>query len=393
MNIYINCYNITQGGGITIAHSLISALLQRLRNKPDRLIIVSSPKSYELLGDYQSERNTTVTCIDPDKSNPLYHLAFFRDLKLRRSLITSGEKYLYINLSDIPSIILANQIYYFDWPFGACSWSDLIRFSQSSFYQLLYRSLKRLILSCFLRALQKKATPTIFIFQTDFLADQLKQKYDIPLEHILVLPNIGQNSAANISTPDSTCANSPMAPLFLCLSSYYTHKNLEILLKVAQLHSLSDSTHRFLILLTFDPNLCSRAKILHEKIKRTPNIVNIGPIPSSQLPFIYSCAFASIMPSLLESYSGIVNESFLYGKPLIVSDLPHFRSVCGVAAIYFDPYSPKSILSAIYTLLAQPSDYTKLVAAGSDRLKKLPSWSEIVDSFLQSSSKLFHVDL
>ena len=58
------------------------------------------------------------------------------------------------------------------------------------------------------------------------------------------------------------------------------------------------------------------------------------------------------------------------GKPILTSDLPFARTVCGDAAIYFNPLSAEDIVAKIENLLSSKTCYEDLKNRGFIRLKE-----------------------
>ncbi len=81
------------------------------------------------------------------------------------------------------------------------------------------------------------------------------------------------------------------------------------------------------------------------------NIIRTGYTDLSTLAWLYQNAIAFINPSLYEGF-GIPNlEAFACNCPVICSDLPVFREICGDAAWYFDPAQPGSLENSITSMM------------------------------------------
>lgn len=100
----------------------------------------------------------------------------------------------------------------------------------------------------------------------------------------------------------------------------------------------------------------------------------------------YARADALVFPSVLESYGLPLVEAMTMGIPIIVSDLPYARVLCGDEGIYFNPDSAESLFEACLELKER-------LAAGwspdwSSKLEELPKdWSEVVRQFLEIFNK------
>ena len=97
---------------------------------------------------------------------------------------------------------------------------------------------------------------------------------------------------------------------------------------------------------------------------------------------VYRKADALLFLSLSESLGFPLVEAMWIGLPIICPDLPYARTLCGVQAIYFDPYNVASLNAAI-------ADLNKRRASGwwpdwSTNLEKIPrDWNEVAEAMLQ----------
>ena len=378
MTVVFNCFNSHTGGGITVATHFLEAFIAHNDSCQVKTIIVCSPKSEPFFKHFAC--NPCISIFVPEFSKKCFLFKpFFHDFFYLPHLLRSAKISILFNFSDIPSLVSLTQFFYFDWPFATTTWRCLYRYSKSQPSLLLYRVLKRLLFSTSLELTKDK----IFILaQTIYQKKLLQSKYSIKSASISVYPNPGDyRPELNNNIFKSINYDSKSTKFILCLSAFYSHKNLEILPKVARLLSPTDN---FVFLATFDPKTSNKAALLDREISRTPHIFNLGPVSKDDLPFIYSVCSAIILPTLLESYTGCFQEAFSYGKPILTSDRPFTREICKQAALYFDPLDPHSILASIYRLFNDTQCYNFLVQAGYNESQELDEWSDIVASIISS---------
>lgn len=77
------------------------------------------------------------------------------------------------------------------------------------------------------------------------------------------------------------------------------------------------------------------------------NIHFIGRVSDEELVRLYNQAVCFVFPSLYEGFGLPPLEAMACGCPVLVSDIPVEREVCGDAARYFNPLEPKDILHTI----------------------------------------------
>lgn len=88
---------------------------------------------------------------------------------------------------------------------------------------------------------------------------------------------------------------------------------------------------------------------------------------------LYKNAKAFIFPSLYEGFGLPILEAFSCGCPVIASNSSSLPEIGQEGAIYFNPMSRESIISAVETILFNEKNREDLIRKGYDRLK-LFSW-------------------
>ena len=84
---------------------------------------------------------------------------------------------------------------------------------------------------------------------------------------------------------------------------------------------------------------------------------------------IYGEIDALLVPSLSESFCRIAAEAMVNHQPVIASDLPALREVCGdrEAALFFPPGDAAAAVACVRRLVDEPGLYERLAAAGGQR--------------------------
>ena len=158
---------------------------------------------------------------------------------------------------------------------------------------------------------------------------------------------------------------------FLTVSSYYPHKNLEIIPEV--LKALPSALlGRVEFVLTLAENEY-RARIGTE----IPAQVRlVGPILPPACPALYAECDAMFLPTLAECFSASYPEAMKMGKPILTTDLGFARSICQDAALYFRPRDARSAAQQIVRLIEEDDLRNALRLAGTTRLAAFDSPAE-----------------
>lgn len=164
---------------------------------------------------------------------------------------------------------------------------------------------------------------------------------------------------------------------FLTLTSYYPHKNLELIPNV--ISSLPQGLRsRVEFVLTISEEQY-RARIGNEI---PPQIRLIGAIPPPECPALYRECDAMFLPTLAECFSASYPEAMKMGKPIVTTDLGFSRSICRDAAMYFEACNPQSAANAIAHLMESGALQKSLKEQGKRRLEAFDSAAQRAEKIL-----------
>jgi glycosyltransferase involved in cell wall biosynthesis len=175
----------------------------------------------------------------------------------------------------------------------------------------------------------------------------------------------------------------------LCLTRYYIHKNLEVLVPLAKL--IKEKHMPIIIFLTISPEQNPKAKKLLQAIKKydvDDVLHNLGPVPMKAVPYLYKSCDALLLPTLMESFSGTYVEARHFNVPVFTSNRGFSKEICGDNAFYFDPYSPKDILKTLEGAFRGPGSMSKKTIKGNNSLVQYPDWNQVSQSYLQMLHEL-----
>jgi glycosyltransferase involved in cell wall biosynthesis len=224
-----------------------------------------------------------------------------------------------------------------------------------------------------------------FAAQTETVRERLLRLWGIA--DSVVVPNAVSISACSAELPPD-CLPKAAIPrgkrALLCLTRYYPHKNLEILLELSRLIDAADLP--LVILTTVSASDGPAACVFLDAIRREgleAVLVNLGTVPMEQVPALYAVSSGLLLPTLMESFSGTYVDSMRHRKPVFTSDRDFARDVCSDVAYYFDPQDAGSILAAIQEAFADPIEMRRRVDAGEKRCARFPDWPEVTRRYVQ----------
>jgi len=167
---------------------------------------------------------------------------------------------------------------------------------------------------------------------------------------------------------------------FITVTTYYGHKNLDLIPEV-----LSELKQRGYENIEFVLTL--KDSDLKEYIGLHDKILNVGPIKPQECPSLYSECDALFLPTLAECFSASYPEAMIMKKPIVTTNFGFATSVCGEAALYFDPKNAKSAADQIIKLVDNEILQSRLIELGEQQLKKFDEPKQRAEKYLSICKK------
>jgi glycosyltransferase involved in cell wall biosynthesis len=105
------------------------------------------------------------------------------------------------------------------------------------------------------------------------------------------------------------------------------------------------------------------------------NVIHVDTPTDTELSWLYSNAAVFVQPSLYEGFGLPIVEARYFGTPIVCSDIPVFREVAPVDALFFDPHDVQALRKCISQALRRhPSggpDHTDIEFRWEDTAKQL----------------------
>ncbi len=116
-------------------------------------------------------------------------------------------------------------------------------------------------------------------------------------------------------------------------------------------------------------------------------IVELGAIAYRQLHHLYARADIYVTPAYSETFAHPLVEAMACGLPIVASDLPVHREICGDAATYFPTFSSQELAQSVVQLCGSSETSARLTAAGQERWRRF-SWTVHVQEILKIAEQL-----
>lgn len=353
MNILINCSNLKIGGGLQVAHSFINQLKHK---KDHRFYVVVSSILMKQLNLSEFEKCDHIHFIEYSVKPSILKAVTGRDTRLSaiemekkidRVFTVFGPSYWRPRSKHICGFAKSQYIYV-DSPF----------FEKMTLKEAVKLNIKKLF---HIRSFNRSADA--YITELWDVSHNLKSL--LPGKEIHTVTN-----TYNQIFDKEPIESNKHLPTFdgvtlLTISAQYPHKNLEIIPDVIKSLKKKYPNFKFRFVLT----LLSDAMIINDPMIGE-SIEFIGKVDIEECPTLYKAADFMFLPTLLECFSASYPEAMKMNTPILTSDLPFARSICGEAAEYFDPMDPEDIADKIYSLASNPERQKELRTKGKEQLRK-----------------------
>ncbi len=161
-------------------------------------------------------------------------------------------------------------------------------------------------------------------------------------------------------------------PFIIYVGNAYPYKNLGRLLKALKL--LPDNIQ------LVNP---SARSVFYERLAEqakdeglSERVILPGYVPDEDLAVLYHAAEAYVFPTLSEGFGIPALEAMASRLPVVCSDIPVLREVCGDNALYFDPTSETDMADKINSVLKDKKLREQLIREGLERARQF-SWRKM----------------
>ena len=116
-------------------------------------------------------------------------------------------------------------------------------------------------------------------------------------------------------------------------------------------------------------------------------VVELGAIPYRQLHQLYRRADVYVTPAYTETFAHPLVEAMSSGLPVVASDLPVHREICGDAALYFPRFSAQGLADRVVEMALSLDLSAQLRSLGLAR-STVFSWKGHVEELLSLARSL-----
>ena len=196
----------------------------------------------------------------------------------------------------------------------------------------------------------------------------------------------------------SQLAADPEALRLLFVSHYNYYRNFETLLRAIPLlqERLGERKVRLFLTCKLSPGQNpgsyrpASAAALVRSLGISDQVVELGAVPYHLLHHVYRACHVYVTPAYAETFAHPLVEAMASGLPVVASDLPVHREVCGDAALYFQRFSHTELAEQVGRLAFSEGAWQALADRGRTRSQAF-SWQRHVEAIVAIAHKLMGV--
>jgi glycosyltransferase involved in cell wall biosynthesis len=369
MKIFINAYNLIKGGGLSIGKGVLQSLYDNKYNSHTFYVYLPDKKLYP----FQASKNIQLFYIPKIFTKYLIGRPFvnfylqYKIKQLQPDAIFSMGNYA------IPT--KTKQLLLLHWPYALYRnhhiWQKMTRWNY----------IKRKFRLWYFKKNLKFATQ--ITVQTQVIKERFLKLYPFRANIHIVPSSFNPGLLSPKNQPQvKLFEDNPSSKFLLCLSEYYEHKNLEILLPLALL--FRENQNNFKIITTIDPKDNIPAQKFLKTVKKNgleDTIINIG--RTSNIGAFYQNCHALFLPTLLETFGLPYLEAMYAGLPVFTSDRDFAKEVCKDAAFYFDPLDAVDIYQCIMSSLNDNKILEQKSRLGKSYVTQYKTWEDITKEYIK----------
>lgn len=192
-------------------------------------------------------------------------------------------------------------------------------------------------------------------------------RFGVPEESLAVVHH-GRSGIFGPEPREGDGASAGPGPYVLIVADIYPHKNLVAAVEAFARASASRNDIRLVFAgAELKPAYAAEVRARIAGLGIGERVAFLGSRPQAELPGLYRGAVAVLSPSLAETFGITQVEAMACGAPLVASDIPVAREICGDAALLVPPTDVAAMAVALDRVLGDASLRAELSRKGIER--------------------------
>ncbi|RHH22434.1 glycosyltransferase family 4 protein [Desulfovibrio legallii] len=248
----------------------------------------------------------------------------------------------------------------------------------------LFTGIQKMYARLMFQAVRHKAAELLFV--SEFSRQEFLRLVGRPRGGATVTPN-----GVDASWLECPLVDAPtQPPYFLAVGNIKPHKNIRLLCHTFA--GIAGQCTANLVLAGAYTGFRSAETSTEALAAICPGRIHFtGALEQTELVHLMRGATALVFPSRYEGFGLPPLEALAVGVPVVASDIPPVREVCGTHAQYFSPDSEGQLAQAMLQVLALPPQERRQHAAAGRAHAHTFSWARAAETTAQVLQKTLHL--
>lgn len=388
MHLFINASAASAGGGLTYLRNVIP----HLSAQPDlKTTVLAARGFFGDLGELPRVSFLAAEQLGGTASSRFWREQTLLPALIRRCgcdvLISAGNMALFH--SSVPQILLTRNALYTSSDFYADTW---------------LRGDLRLWLSTRIRGLFAKWSvirANWVVTPSEAFANEIRAWVKNRSQSISIIPHgfdrdrfFCEAGSLPLSTPQRLSKGTNCLRL-LFVSHFNYFRNFDTLIRALPMLKSRFPGKSVKLVLTcklkcapaWGPYNATRTERLVRELGIADDIIELDLVPYPLLHNVYRACDIYVTPSYAESFAHPLVEAMACGLPIVASDLPVHREVCGDAAVYYPRFSPAALTDHVAEIACSREITQDMAARGLARSMSF-SWKKHVIQLISLAAQL-----
>ncbi len=335
--IIISAVNFVEGGPLSILKKCVEELLRFNAENQYKIYVLVHSKA--LLSEYNG-----IECIEYNKAKKNWLIRLYYEYFEFKHLSKKLKPKVWISLHDITPNVRVEYLYTYmhnPSPFYQKRKSAQLNWKFNlfvKFYKYLYKF--------------NVKSNTAVIVQQNWFRDRIAELCCLPKEKIIVA--YPEQNASDVLSYDGNYNKAQ----FFYNAFPRDFKNFEIICDACDILEKQRFDVDWNVYLTIDGTENNYSKQIVEKYKDNKHIHFIGLISRNKCEEYYRGSEALIFPSTLETWGLPISEFKMYGKKMILADLPYAHEASSDANLvsFFEPYNAQQLAEIMKNVICEKSE-------------------------------------
>jgi glycosyltransferase involved in cell wall biosynthesis len=380
IHLFINGLAASAGGGLTYVRNVLPRLANRNHDDPRVTVLLSRSLADEF------KELPGITLVSSDSPASAAARFWYEQYEVPRMIRRAGADVLLspgnfaVFCSPIPQILLSGNALYRSLDFVR----DLRQ--RGEYGMWLDNAAKAKLARWSIVAAETTIAPTV-AFANDLRNWTGK---DVIALHHGFDPESFLGSETRLPQPiQEKLAATEGSVRLLLVSHYNYYRNFETLFRAVTFlkKKLHPRPLRLILTCTLNSNdnpgsyKAESAAALVRSLSISDEIIELGAIPYNSVHDVYQACDFYVTAAYAETFAHPLVEAMASGLPVIASDIPVHREICGKAALYFSRFSPEELANTLLQAAQSPERSAAMRIAGLSRSRDF-SWDKHVRELL-----------